>query len=890
MTWPNLPGITKGLRNLSQSIFTFIQFRGGAVTVREPALLPPGAYSDVKNMRPKHPGFEKRKGQRKQHSVADSTNKVLSLYQFSKAKRTERHLFAQMSDGDILEAANDPPAVTTGVFGSEVFSGSASQVPASWSTIRELMLHSNGVDQHKIYAGTANYVKKFVKYDASAAPPSVPEEGIDYSIEVTDGLTATHAVLSDLDTYANNECVFICSPVQATRLTWTIPNPNGTASVSTLKYFKSDNSWTDCSISDGTEVLTLDVAPATAWAVGATITGATSTKTCVIVAKITDLTYQISNRSGTFTLGEVLSDGTYAADQGAAHPTVTTLGVTTGTMTWTAPTDEIPSYMYGVCGFWYELIVSVKLDAEVFVSGLTYGSSFQSLVNVWDGNPEYAIEAQFYDQSAGIYKVFASDTIEIDSMTHSADDTVDRVYFNYPEPLCGIYVNVGEKPNTTAATVVGGVKTWTGAAFASVGTITDGTDGLSHSGWITWPRAAAQPTQFQTSKYYSYWYYFWITTATMNADVIISIETMPYFDIEDLGHGLTNCPWKDRVSYNFDRHPHYIYISAEGDPMVLNGDDFGILKAGDGRSNKVVCQKRFANDLMVWQAEKGRDGGCVTIFEGYAPENFGRLVLSTKVGTMNSKSVAVVDGVLTSTATEEKLKTIAFFLSRYGVIATDGRTVTVISDDIQNYFDPKEAECIRYGYEAEMWLEHDTSDNILKIGLVSGAAATLPNVFPVFDLVDKVWYFDTPAQELSCMEEVEAASGATPIVQVGGGVDDGTIYQLNYGTNDVTTAIDEFLIMELDGQGLILMLRELILRLKTQAAGNCTITPYRNAIAGTAMTISMIADTINETIKRERRGWVVENQHISLKFQNNVASQNMYLLDVALLLFGKEWP
>ncbi|MBW2675035.1 MAG: hypothetical protein JRD89_16755 [Deltaproteobacteria bacterium] len=75
------------------------------------------------------------------------------------------------------------------------------------------------------------------------------------------------------------------------------------------------------------ELLTLDVAPATAWVAGRTITGQTSGETCTIVAKLTDLTYQIINRSGAFTLDEVIGvTGISAelADQGAAHPTVAT--------------------------------------------------------------------------------------------------------------------------------------------------------------------------------------------------------------------------------------------------------------------------------------------------------------------------------------------------------------------------------------------------------------------------------------------------------------------------------------------------------------------------------------------------------------------------------------
>ncbi len=70
-----------------------------------------------------------------------------------------------------------------------------------------------------------------------------------------------------------------------------------------------------------TELMTLDVAPSTPWAVGDTITGATSAKTCVVVDVLTTTTFNVKSRSGTYTLDEVLSNGTYTADQGTSYPT-----------------------------------------------------------------------------------------------------------------------------------------------------------------------------------------------------------------------------------------------------------------------------------------------------------------------------------------------------------------------------------------------------------------------------------------------------------------------------------------------------------------------------------------------------------------------------------------
>jgi len=79
-------------------------------------------------------------------------------------------------------------------------------------------------------------------------------------------------------------------------------------------------------VAEGLEILTLDVAPATDWDPGDIITGQTSSETSVVVEKITTLTYYVRERSGNYTLGEIIGvTGTPAklADQGLAHPTIT---------------------------------------------------------------------------------------------------------------------------------------------------------------------------------------------------------------------------------------------------------------------------------------------------------------------------------------------------------------------------------------------------------------------------------------------------------------------------------------------------------------------------------------------------------------------------------------
>ena len=71
------------------------------------------------------------------------------------------------------------------------------------------------------------------------------------------------------------------------------------------------------------EVMTLDVAPATAWAADDTITGLASTSTCVVVSKTSDTKYVVKQRTGNYNLGEILTNGTVQADQGATKPVFT---------------------------------------------------------------------------------------------------------------------------------------------------------------------------------------------------------------------------------------------------------------------------------------------------------------------------------------------------------------------------------------------------------------------------------------------------------------------------------------------------------------------------------------------------------------------------------------
>ena len=806
MASSNQPGF-QGVR--ARHPLQTIPFRGGAKTNIEPGQLPAGYYSMVSNIRQRHPGMQQRAGQTPLHTVADSTNKVLSLYGFSKGRRTEGHLLAQMSSGTILDATNLPPAVTIGVFGPVIFAGSAGQIPGSWSNMMDILVHSNGIDQHRLWPGTLSYVGKFVVYKSASALPDVPGIGEDYSDKVADGIATNVGLLGTIGTNATDALLVWC-PVVPNSLKFTMgATVNAVTASIAVAYW--NGAWTALSIADNTAVA------------GATL-----------------------------------------------HQT--------GTVTWTAPGDYLPYYMYGRCGYWLKITFNAALTAGTSVAECEYAAPVQTLQNIWDGVLIDAVEAQTYIAATGVYNTYGGAAILVGGMTSS-----DILYFAAADNCEAIFIDVGQTPNTTAGTTITGFLRWTGEAWTSVGSFVDGTAGLTQSGWIRFPRASTeQPLNFNNANYYAHWYKMTFS-ATLLAGMTIWIQSRPYFDIEELGKGVCNASWKGREVYTFDRWPDYLYITAQNNPTGLNGIDYGIIQVGDGRAHKVTAMRKFHNELLVWQEEKGEEGGCLTLIEGYSPVTYGKLILSSRLGAMNSKCVAVVDGVLTSTATDEVIKTLAFALSRYGVYMTDGLTCSLISEDVDNYFDPTKSECIRRGYEKEMWLTYDSTYNVLRIGLVSGGSATVPNVFLVFDLVDKTWGFDTLGQVLACATELGAGSGNAPVVQVGGGVADGLVYLLNSGADDGATPVTSYVTVELNMNGAKFMVREALMRCKAQT-GNITLTPYINAISQTTKTLNQVAEVTNQTVRRHLFNLNLVAHWASLKFTHTgVAGESMYLEDYAIM-------
>lgn len=922
-------------------------FRGGCNTAIETALVPFGAYSMVQNFRNLHPGMVKRTGCAKLHSTADSTNKVMSIYQSVKPASGTRKFFGQFSDGDVLEATSNPPTVTTGVFGSEVYSGNASPRPGAWSTNGDLTIFSSGVDAHQVYAGTGNFSPGVYWYSGSADADisnAWITGGKDFTTNLSDGDSSTYADISSFTTCGGVVADLITNGAFAADTDWTkvgsaaiadgvltIAGATGNVQQSVtpvagvhykVSYSLSAITGTlyiclrDASTSkrfftakqtangDYTHYWTADSSAAFNFqitdfsSVGAGETVSIDNVKCeqlkndylfvASYAPISSLTFTMSSANGDAAVAAVKfwNGSAWTAVSGFSDGTIASAGKSfgqTGTMSWTQPTTAIPCTLFDKHLYWTMVYLSSgTVDAETRISALTYGqTSFTEVKNLWEGTTASLLTARFVDSSAGTTSTYAGSAITLTDLTSS-----DYLYIACTDETDKFNITIA-----TAATycVTLAVEYWNGSAWTAVSGLYDDTQGFVRSGSMTFDRASSTQTELFNVGYNAYWYRISISSTSYYTSSIgspvFALTIDPYFDSDDLGTGYCNTTWNGRTIYASNAD-HYLIASGVDDPQEINGDDSGILAPGDGRTNRVVYMGNLNNYLLAIQEEVGKEGGCITRFTPDSDiDNIATSahVVSTKLGTFSAHSADIIDGVeFAEFNSDTPVMSLCFAISRQGVYVTDGSNCYIISDAISNYFDPNESECIRRGYESGHWLHYDSSKGVVLIGLVSGSSATVPNVFPVYDLKDKTWSFDSRYQELACMTEVEAASGNVQVLQVGGGVDDGTIYLLNSGTNDVDQAIDSYVTVEYDGQGEILHADEVLLRCKTQSAGDITLTPYLNAIAGTAKTLSMTAATANETIRRHREHCDLTGQHISLKVQHATASQSCHLLDIGL--------
>lgn len=875
-------------------------FKGGVNTATERALLKSGSFSAKQNLRDVS-GFKTRKGQSKLNTTELTGRTFKTLRQYIDVLGV-KNLYAQLDNGAVHKADNTPPTVGTDFATGtnlNVIASATGTKPASWAELQDYLCFADG-KRGLVYSGTGQKISKCVIYKSASTPPTIPAISEDYSSEATDSDTTRLVILDALGTNAN-DYLYIGTPLPAKSLTFTIQSVNSNVvTVSTRQYFSSvsGGSWANMAgFVDGT------LSGGATLAQTGTITSTAPTDEQEHYQFGANLFWYRFKFSGALDGTVRVSEITYTSNgfialrniwNGVFEPAIEAQverGDSSNLRYHTQPSTSIDisgldigrairfSSINPIVAFYIDVGGTpnkVYAKATATATGqLTVSATAKTIT--WS-------QANFL--TAGFEDGMAITTAGFTNAGNNSSSfrikrvTSDTIYLGDETTGLVAESDVNATIIYDIGTVTMTVKRWNGSSWATA-TITDGTSGITKSAFVWCARATDHQTQFNNTAYHAYWYEITLDKRVSNS-VSIGIECLPYFDIGDIGLGKTCQAWKDRIVWSMDKYPSYLYITEQDNPMLLNGSQYGIVKAGDGRANDVVAQAQFHNELIVLQDEVGELGGCTTLFEGKNPPTYGKLLLSSFVGGMNAKSLIVVESVLAGVESNREYKTLAFILSQFGVMACDGRFVQRISDPIGNYFDSTKSEYINLSLKDRMWLAYDTTYNCLRIGLVSGASATACNIFPVFDLTTSGWGFDTPAQALSCMINAQASDDKS-VIQIAGSESSGFLFHSNNGTSDAGTAINAYCDLELNGEGYTLLLHKAFLRVKAQSSGNIThtIAHMGNTTPIHSESFAMTARTGGDTFRREKVGKEIRSPHITDRFRCNTLDKEMHLLDIA---------
>lgn len=790
----------------------------GVNTDWDKAQLPLGVYSNVANVRLNGPGFRLRPGLTRHHTT--DLGNVMSLFSYGDGDK----FYAQDVLGDVYEATNNPPATTTGAFGTIVIDKSALAtnssgpiLPGSWSVYREHIVFSEGAIQHLINPGVdAKPLAVFFKAATAAAfalNERIMEGGVDITDDVIDPESSKTSSLLTF-TVADEDALYICTEFPATSFIFDIETVPAGSKTMVFQFMNGDEWVTQSTgVTDGTS----------AWA----------------------------------------TDGTFVATMAGR--------ATDGT--------ERATVMFGTSGYWYRFeLGSDDATPDVSFNSILYAGDFRPLENVMVSTPEFVVEAQV-QTAAGEYETYAASTINIGDLVIG-----DYIYFATPRKPWALYASTGATPNTTASTSISAIELWNGSAFGAVTDVEDATNGLANPGYISWDRTAQtlQKRAWNNSLNHMYWGRIKFDKA-IAADVILSLSYLTYNDIAEFGQGgKVSTVWKDRGVFTFSKFSKDLYVSKKWRLNILNGDDSAILSPGDGRYHDVTAALPYYNELMVFQEEKGSLGGCITLFEGYSPDTFGKLVLSTRLGTFSQQSVCIIDASTQTTRSTDVTQTQVGFISKYGVFLTDGRTIQVISGPINNYFDPENSEYIQTSFvdgDCPHWLAYDRANNCLRLGIRTiQATGNAPDIYPVFHLDTSEWTFDIfPNQYITAFVEVTAASGNVDSLQYAAGIDKNVedlnlVYRCVAGqdydehSDGTKQAVMGELQMEFSDGSNYLNIKELSLRSSSNEDYELTKKIYENGVidSNETETFTMEASESGLTYRERILESIQLNHHFSL--------------------------
>ena len=387
-----------------------------------------------------------------------------------------------------------------------------------------------------------------------------------------------------------------------------------------------------------------------------------------------------------------LTDNTVTAGASLAKTGTVTFPSTVNTSKVTAINNSIAYWYYFELSAGAAEIYQVTLDAEM-----------QDITDLWDGVPRYCL--QFYKYTTA-YTDYTTNVLPSTTNNPKVYDAADvgtyaqlglltdaqYLYGGFAERLMGLQITMPDSAKVNAVTANILVDLWDGEAWSTVGVVVDNTATagvtLSHSGTISFnPTSLA--AEFQTAVAdQNQWYYYRIHFSdTLSADVRVSAITGMTAP-KDIQPYRFSVLWQNRLFLCNDIHDkqNTVLCSAYGTNCVFNGDDSLKMEFGDsmGLVAAETLYTRYGqgiyDDLVVLKKD------ATFMVDGTWPTNWITYNVSNTVGCVAPLTLKRCD--MSYDVAPGISKHILMWRSSRGIEYFDGNTLSLVSDDIKNFFDP----------------------------------------------------------------------------------------------------------------------------------------------------------------------------------------------------------
>lgn len=462
----------------------------------------------------------------------------------------------------------------------------------------------------------------------------------------------------------------------------------------------------------------------------------------------------------------------------------------TETITWasTVNTSKL-KYIEGYLLYWYQFTLSA---GQATLSHLTLDCPFQNISDLWDGALRQV--ASFYifttARSDNTVNVSQDQYDSLDAATYAdvSSLTATTQYFElgFTAKQTGVFFNLpAAYVNTTPATAMS-VDYWDGAAYVSVGTISDGTSegviSLAKAGMVSWSNNDVANEQKRViANDIPFHYYRFKFDHNLDASVRIYYVAGMQVSEQITGYSFS-VHAADRLMLGCNNYEkkNELRISAQDAPDVFNGiDSFRLLFGNDtaltcGVGLFAQYASNIFNMVLIF---KDRETWTLTWNNTTDGISWTRFQVTAAVGCPDPRTLKTVSSAFAQDIAQAK--TIAIWRGHNGIYVSDGRTPLCVSKQIESVFDPYRTPHINTSVKTAGGIDYHKMEYHWL--WASGSNTTFDKEY-VLDLIRWRWYEIDRAsgKYLQAFVDVIDTSGNNYLY---GFLDTGYMERLEYGAS-----------------------------------------------------------------------------------------------------------